>query len=161
MERIVVQPGTPPPVARVWVITMVISSFKGRKNVEAHLFRRDFEPGPEDVFDWSVLLGEPIHPQAEVDENKSRRVLFEAFTPEERDAVLAFLQERYGDRLESVTACTLDLPIPLGLPPLSDIPEGKTMGFIRFEMLTNYQLPFAFHGFYDLARHEPLVTDIE
>jgi hypothetical protein len=160
MEIDVIQPHTPLPVARAWVLSMVVSSFKGRKNVEAHLFRWEYEPEPDESYDWSALLGEPIHPQAEVDPEKSKRVLFEAFTAEERDQVINFLKERYGSRLASLVAHPMDLPIPLGIPPLSDIPEGKTMGFIRFEMLPNYKLPFAFHGFYDLAQHEPMVTDI-
>jgi len=161
MQIDIVEPQTPPPVARVWIVAMAINSFKGRRNVEVHLFRPDFEPEDADTYAWGKLLGDPIHEQAEVDVLKSRRVLFEAFTPEERDAVVAFLLERYENRVSGISACTLELPIPLGLPPLSDIPEGKTMGFIRFERLPNYSLPFVVHGFYDLARHEPLVSEAE
>jgi hypothetical protein len=56
-----------------------------------------------------------------------------------------------------VTVCPLALPIPLGVVPLSAIPEGKTMGFIRFDAVRDYPLPFAVRAFYDLDAHEPLV----
>jgi hypothetical protein len=147
------------PVERAWVISMTIKSFKGRKDVEVHLFRPDYDTAEAEGYDWDALLGDPVHPELPVDLQASRRVLLEAFTPEERDQVLEYLKSTYEDRVSQVVAAPMDLPIPLGLPPLSDIPEGKSIGFIRFDKLPNYSLPFGLRGFYDLAQHEPLVQE--
>lgn len=145
------------PVERAYMVSMIIKSFKGRRDVEVHLFRPDFDPAEEEQYDWDKLLGDPIHPDLDVDIPKSKRILLESFTLEERDTVVEYLKVRYGSRLASISSGPLDLPIPLGIPPLSSIPGGKTIGFIHFEAVPNYTLPFTVHGFYDLAQHKPLV----
>ena len=96
---------------------------------------------------------------AGADPLEARKVLMEAFTQAELDRILDYLKEHYLDRLACVTACTLDVPLPCGLAPLSALSEGKTIGFIRFEKIPNFDLPFPIRGFYDLARHQPLVQD--
>ena len=96
-------------------------------------------------------------PSWRVDLEKSKCILLESFTEEERDQIVEYLKDRYGDRLESINSGPMDLPIPLGLPSLSSIPGGKTIGFIHFETIPKYTLPFPVHGFYDLAQHKPLV----
>ncbi len=159
MEITIIPPTTDLVVDRVHVVTMVIKSFKGRKNVDVHLFRSGYDPEEAECYDWNVLLGDPVQPGLEIDPLQSRKVFLEAFTADERDALVEFLKVRYATRLASITTAPLDFPIPLGLQPLSEIPEGKTMGFIRLENLANYSLPFEVHGFYDLAQHDPLVQE--
>lgn len=147
------------PVDRAWVVTMTIKSFKGRKNVDIHLFRAGYDAETEGLdpkYDWNVLIGDPMHPEMDLDPLKTRLTVFESFTIEERDQLIQYIKDRYDERVSSIIAGPLDLPIPLGLPPLSSIPEGKTMGFIRFEKIPNYTLPFVVHGFYDLSQHQPL-----
>lgn len=157
MELNVYTAETPLPVERAYVISMVIKSFKGRRNVEVHLFRPEFDPQEEQSYDWDTLLGDPVHPELEVDLQKSKRIILESFTKEERDQIVEYLKERYANRLERIESGPLDLPVPLGIPPLSSIPGGKTIGFIHFEAVPNYTLTFPVHGFYDLAQHKPLV----
>lgn len=162
MEIQIVPPDTELPVERAYVISMVIKSFKGRKDVVVHLYRPDVTLDTDDeTYDWDKLLGDPIHPLADVDFDASKKVLLESFTLDEIDLVVDYLQLRYMNRVSTVTACPLDLPVPLGLPPLSAVPEGKTIGFIRFDQIPNYTLPFVIHGYYDLAQHVPLVQDGE
>ena len=64
-------------------------------------------------------------------------------------------EKRYADQIEKITICPLDLPVPFGVAPLAGIGEGKTTGFIRFDAVRDYPLPFAAHGFYDLASQKP------
>ncbi len=157
----IIEPSATLPTDRAWVVSMAIKSFKGRKNVTVHLFRADVDVAEMDQYNWDKLLGDPFDPDIKPDPDLSKQVLLEAFTPQERDQLLEYLKSRYQDRVNEVTACPLNLPIPLGLPPLSSIPEGKTIGFIRFNQIPNYTLDFSVHGFYDLAQHDPIVKDEE
>lgn len=150
---------TPPPVERCHVMTMVVKSFKGRRDVDVHLFRPDFDPAEAEAIDWNPLIGDPMHPDLNDDPELPRRIVMEAFTAEERDQVVEYLKERYEGKLESINASPMGFPVPLGMPPLSAMPEGKTIGFIRFEKTPRYPLPFAMHGMYDLAQHEPLAPE--
>ena len=43
----------------------------------------------------------------------------------------------------------------MGVAPLAGIGEGKTTGFIRFDAVRDYPLPFPAYGFYDLAAQKP------
>lgn len=157
MELNIVTPDCQLPVPRAHVLTMTIKSFKGRRNVEVHLYRVGWNPDEPDQHEWEKLLGEVEHPEAGIDPENSRKVLLEAFTVEERDQLVAYLQQRYGSKLESITSCALNFPIPRGLAALSDVAEGKSVGRIRLETVPHYPLPFAVHGLYDLSQHEPIL----
>lgn len=149
---------TPLPVDRAYVLSMTIKSFKGRRDVQVHLFRTGYDMAEAQGYPWEHLLGEPLDAQ-HTDAEGSRQLLLEAFTADERDQILAYLEKRYADRLTEISAQPMDFPIPLGLCPLSAFPEGETIGFIRFDRIPNYDLPFAFHGLYDLAQHSPVVKE--
>ena len=162
-----------PPVARTHVISVTIRTFKGRRNVQAHLFRLadETEAAEELAALRGVpgLVGAPLDPNAPgaddltgpESETDALRTVLEAFTEAERDAVVDYLSRRYADRLTCIIACPLQLPVPRGVVPFSALPEGKTMGVIRFDDVPRYPLPFAMRGFYDLAQHEPLVHEQE
>ena len=65
MEVKIAVPGHELPVDRAWVVTMTIKSFKGRKNVDIHLFRAGYDAeaeGQDPKYDWNVLIGDPMHP---------------------------------------------------------------------------------------------------
>ncbi len=143
-----------PPVDRGFAISMVITEFKGHKDVEVHLFRPDWRKEELDVYDWEHVLGDPIRRDKEIDPSGSRKVLIETFNASEKDIILEYLQNRYTSRLNSITASVIPFPIPMGLVPLSEIPEQKNIGIIRFDEIPNYPLSFSFHGLYDLSRHE-------
>lgn len=157
MEITVHTPDTSLPCIRGHVITMTINSFKGRRDVEVHLFRSKFEDDEMEAYDWDLLLG-PTNPAAPGDENSSKRMLLETFTEEERDAILEFLAEQYKTRLSAITAQPIDFPVPRGLPAFSDMSEGKDIGFVRFEKIPSYDLKIPMTGLYDLSRHEPVVS---
>lgn len=145
------------PVDRAWSISIIIKSFKGRKDVEVHLFRPCWDSLEEEVYNWDTLLGDPMHPDMDADIGSGRKLVMESFTPEERDLIVAYLQERYAGKLAAVCSCPIDFPVPLGIPALCDLSEGKDIGFIHFDKIPNYSLPFPIRGFFDLSQHAPIV----
>lgn len=159
MEITIVPPATELPMDRGYVVSIVINSFKGRRDVEVHLFRSSYEISEESAYDWDKLIEDSHHPDVEYNPAAARQFVMETFTEEERDQVLEFLKEKYRSKVSRVDSTTISFPVPMGIAPLSSIPEGKTMGFIRFDTLPSFNLPFHFRGFYDLAQHEPLTQE--
>lgn len=162
--KLCIVPATNEPIDRIHGISITIRSFKGRRNVEAHLFRRGFPLRNAENFPWEQLISDEIPAELaemahEIDPNASKKMICEAFTAEERDTVIAYLQERHGDSIVAINASPLPLPIPQGVAVLSEIPESRTMGFIRFNNVCNYPLPFVVHAFYDLSQHNPLESE--
>ncbi|PIE69116.1 MAG: hypothetical protein CSA21_03670 [Deltaproteobacteria bacterium] len=155
------EPSHPLPIDRGYVLSMTIRTFKGRRDVEVHLYRAVWDEGELHAYDWETLLGGTIEgkERASSDPDGSKKVLLEAFTRQERDQIIEYLSSRYASRLTSITASPLELPIPLGLVPLSSFPEGKTIGTIRLDKIPRYPLPFSLRGLYDLSRHKPLVEE--
>lgn len=162
MEHVII--AAPPFVQleRVYLIQAIIKSFKGRRDVVVHLFRNDTDEAELGELRNMQIVGKPDKetPEDATEENALHSVL-EAFTAEEGNALLAYLEKHYADHVTKVLVCPLDIPVPLGMVPFSSIPEGKSMGFIRFDALESYSLPFGVHGFYDLEAHDPLVQDEE
>ena len=146
---------------RAHAIIATIRTFKGRKNVDIHLFRHNINVEDGTPLPWDALIGDPVDPDQPGNPDDVKKMVLEMFTEAERDQIVQYLKNKYGQRLASVTCASVEYPVPLGVTPLSTIPEGKTMGFIRFDDVDNYSLPFAFRGFYDLAEHEPLVQPRE
>lgn len=162
MEHVII--AAPPFVQleRIYLIQATIRTFKGRRDVVVHIFRADTDKNELEALRGMDIVGEPDNetPEGATEEEALRSVL-EAFTAEEGNALLAYLEKRYGEHVTRVVVCPLDIPVPLGMVPFSNIPEGKTMGFIRFDMVDNYTLPFKMHGFYDLEAHAPLVSETD
>jgi hypothetical protein len=148
------------PVKKGYMISLNIKNLKGHKDVEVHLFLPEWNEKEAKSYDWSKLLGDPIDRNAPVDPISSRKVLLESFTIEERDIILDYMKKRYVSRLSAINSRPLDFPIPLGLIPLSEIPEDDDIGCIRFEEIPNYTLPFPVHGLYILSQHEPIEEEI-
>ncbi|MCG8529120.1 MAG: hypothetical protein MI749_00480 [Desulfovibrionales bacterium] len=152
------------PTNRVYSMYIIIRSFKGRKNVQAHLFRYGISSEDLSKFDPTGCI-DTIEPTSS---NKAylsgsmedtKHMVLESFTEKERDAVIQYLKKRYVSRLDFIEATPLSFPVPKGTMPLCSIPEGKSMGFIRFENMPGYPLPFSFRGFYDLDQHEPITYE--
>lgn len=148
------------PLDRVYLIQATLKTFKGRRDVVVHLFRHDTDPAEMDTLRDLNIVGkaDANTPEGATQENALCSLL-EAFTAEEGNALLEYLQHRYEEHITRVLVCPVDLPVPLGIVPFSSIPEGKSMGFIRFDAAAAYTLPFGVHGFYDLDTHEPLVGE--
>ncbi|MFP4314978.1 MAG: hypothetical protein ACLFQR_02040 [Desulfovibrionales bacterium] len=157
MEIRVNTPETAPPVERSHVLTMVIKSFKGRRDVDVHLFRTDWDESEKGSIPWENVL-ERKGDKEELD--KSKRFLMEAFTASERDRLIEYLKSHYSERLSSLTATPLVFPIPSGITPLSEVALGEDIGVIRFEKIPHFDLPFTVHGLFDLSRHKPMVDMI-
>ncbi len=141
-----------PPVDRGYTIKIVITRFRGYKDVEVHLFRPNWSKEEEEAYDWNELLGPPIDPSKEFDPLSSRKVLLETFTFEEKEQILDYLLNRYSDHLKSIIVDVLNFPIPLGLIPLSSIEPQGSIGIIEFENIPNYTLSFPVHGLYILKK---------
>ena len=158
-------------IARSHAISLTIKTFKGRKNVDVHLFRYGMETEEEHAIAWQDIIATTASAEsshsvadeagAEKAQEDARKMVLEMFTETERDTIITFLKEQYGRHLVRLTSAPVTFPVPLGVAPLSAISEGKTMGFIRFDTAKQYSLPFRFRGFYDLAEHEPLVQPRE
>ncbi|WP_291318624.1 hypothetical protein [Desulfonatronospira sp.] len=158
MEINIVAPEQDLPLERAYVVNMSIKSFKGRKNVEVHLFRGEWDPGELESYDWTAILGKS-HQEMEEDDKDAVRVIMEAFTRSERDQLVQYLQNRYAGRLTAIQSAALPFPVPSGIAPLAAMPEDENMGRIRLEKVPNYPLDFSVHGFYDLSAHPPILRD--
>jgi hypothetical protein len=160
MELNIINSQNEMPVKKGYTISLIIKKFKGHKDVEVHLFRPDWDEKEAQHYDWLKLLGDPIDRDAPIDPISSRKVLLESFTIEERDMIMDYMKKRYVSRLSAINSRPLDFPIPLGLIPLSEIPEDNDIGCVRFEEIHNYTLPFPVHGLYILSQHEPVNEEI-
>jgi len=156
LELDITAPASSLPFDRAFALSMTIKSFKGRRDVDVHLFRHQWDAEEEEAIDWDKLLaakGMGEAPEAA----GSRKVILEALTEEERDRIVGYLKEHYADRLSSIFSAPIPFPVPVGLMALSDINEGKTCGFIHFERIPHYTLGVPLRGFYDLSQHPPIV----
>ena len=160
MELNIVAPEQELPLERAYVVNMSIKSFKGRKNVEVHLFRGQWDPEELQSYDWTKILGKSLQ-EMEDGEKDAVRAIMEAFTRRERDHLVQYLQNRYAGRLTVINSAALPFPVPSGVVPLADMPEDENMGRIRLDKVPNYSLDFAVHGFYDLSAHPPILRDEE
>ena len=152
------------PLDRIYIIAATLNAFKGRRHVEVHIFRHGATDEELAALEGKKLVGPPdpaVPPQVlqGATEKAALRCVLEAFTAEESQALVAYLEQRYAEHIEKIMVCPMDLPVPLGVSPLSGIPEGKSTGFIRFDAVPDYPLPFVARGFYDLAVHEPLMAE--
>lgn len=159
MEINIYDPPIPPRIPRCYVMTAVIKSFKGRRDVDVHLFKPELDEAERDSYEWDDVVGDPMHPDVYSDPERTKLVVMEAFTRDEVDAIIQYFKDRYADRMASVNASPMIFPVPQGMPPLSAMPEGKSIGFIRFNQVPQYPLSFALHGMYDLEEHQPLAPE--
>lgn len=143
-----------PPVEFANSLTMTIKSFKGRRNVDVHLFRSRWETSLERTLDWSTII------QGDEDStDTSRKVVMESFSTEERDRIVNYLKEQYSTRLTAIRSTPLSFPVPAGLPGLSQLQPDKNVGLIDFESIPSYSLDIPLKGLYDLSQHPPIVQE--
>lgn len=147
------------PVERAHVLSMTIKAFKGRRDVDIHLFRACWNQEEESSFDWNTLLAPTREDDDTTELPECRNIVLEAFTEDERDTIINYLKAQYSTRITSITSSTLSFPIPAGLMPLSNVEEGKSIGFIIFEKIPSYSLGLPLKGLYDLSLHPPIVLE--
>ncbi len=149
---------------RIYLIQATLKSFKGRRDVIVHLFRTNIDEAAVEQ-ELQELRHMDVVGKADADTPEGAQAddallsILEAFTAEEGNLLLPYLEKRYDEQISEVVVSPLEVPVPLGVVPFSAIPEGKTMGFIRFNAVPDYDLPFGVHGFYDLDNHEPLMAE--
>ncbi len=160
MEVNIISPEQNLPLDRAYMVSIVIRSFKGRKDVEVHLYRPSWDQSEENSYNWDLIISQTPG-QTGHDLEKSRHVVMESFTVEERDSLVGYLQDRYSQKLRTINSAPLSFPVPGGLMPLSMLPENENHGRIRFDQIPNYTLSFPVHGFYDLSAHAPILTGEE
>ena len=134
---------------------MVIKSFKGRRDVEVHLFRSTWDTIDASDLDWDTLISGQ---QGEND--SSRNVILETFSSEERDTIINYLKEQYSTRITAIRSTPIELPVPSGMTGLSQIAPNKSIGIIEFEKIPSYSLGLPMKGLYDLDRHPPIVEEL-
>jgi len=158
MDINIIDPNSPPPTIFAHSISMTIKSFKGRRDVDIHLFRANLEDIDEDSQDWNTLIGPPVEPNR-TDPSGSKKIVMESFTVDERDSIVNYLKRQYSTRLTAIDSAPLNFPVPAGLTGLSQIEAGKNIGFIEFEKIPNYTLDIPLKGLYDLSLHPPIVEE--
>lgn len=158
MDITVTSTSHPLPIDRAFSVSMVIKSFKGRRDVEVHLFRARWDAGEIPEADLDKLLGDPMD-SAHTDPSGSRTIIMESFTGSERDLIVKYLKEQYSTRLTAIRSMPLTFPVPKGLTGLSQVRAGKDVGFIEFEKIPSYSLEIPIKGYYDLSQHPPIVTE--
>ncbi|MBI9110176.1 hypothetical protein [Maridesulfovibrio ferrireducens] len=149
------------PIARGYAVSMIVRSFKGRRDVEVHLFRPEWSANEENEISWDNIFGPPAMLDAVPNAEKDRKIVMESFTLDERNQVIDYLKEHYSSRLDSINSNPMEFPIPSGLPALCSMDEGKDFGLIKFEKVPHFNLPFTLRGFYNLSAHRPLVETRE
>ena len=155
MELLFAPAKGPLPLDRVYIATAILKSFRSRRRVEAQIFR----PGATEA-EVAALMGKGLVAPADpsvppqilqgATEEAALRCILEAFTEEEAGALARYLDDRYGDQMERLTVCPMEVPVPMGVGPLEGIAGGKTSGFIRFNAVKDYPLSFPAWGYYDL-----------
>jgi len=162
MEHIIIAAPYHEILERIYIITATINTFKGRRDVEVHFFKTNPDTSELKFFrNMKLIDTKNLNGVSNVEEatEDALNSVLEAFTAEEGNLLLEFLDDKYKDQISKVMVCPLVIPIPLGVIPLSTIPQGKTMGFIHFDENKGYSLPFPVWGFYDLDAHNPLVQE--
>ncbi|MBG0789255.1 MAG: hypothetical protein H0S80_02030 [Desulfovibrionaceae bacterium] len=160
MDITIINPETSLPADRAFAVSMVIRSFKGRRDVEVHLFRPDWDPEEYEGMDWDRLVGDPVNTLS-ADPEGSKRIILEAFTEDERNTIVEYLKTQYSTRLTAIRSAPLSFPVPAGLTGFTQVRTGKSTGFIEFAKIPSYPLKMPLKGFYDLSLHPPLVEENE
>lgn len=156
MDITINTPTCPLPFERAYSLSMIIRSFRGRRDVEVHLFRARW-PREEESTDFTGLLE---HDSASgSDSPESRAVVLESFTADERDLIVNYLKQQYSTRLTAIRSNPLAFPVPTGLAGFTEIQPGKDAGFVEFEKIPSYPLDFPLKGYFDLNRHLPLADE--
>lgn len=153
MQVKILEPNLAYGIERIFILNMSLYSFKGRKNLEVHLYRGAWEGQEKNAYPWESLLEskDPL--------DSSKKIILEAFTREEIEQIIAYLKERYSSRIQEIIGAPLELPLPPGLIPFSDMPENENFGRIYLDKAPHYPLSFIVRGFYDLSSAEPLIDE--
>ena len=158
MDINIIEPNSPLPSNHAHSLSMTIKSFKGRRDVEVHLFRADWMANDEKGQDWDTLIESSVDPSV-TDTSGSKRIIMESFTTDERDRVVNYLKEQYSTRLTAINSTPLTFPVPAGLAGLSQLEAGKSIGFIEFQKIPSYPLDIPMKGLYDLSQHPPIIEE--
>lgn len=158
MDINIIEPNSPLPSDHAHSLSMTIRSFKGRRDVEVHLFRADWTASDEKKQNWDTLVESSKDPSM-TDTSGSKRIIMESFTTNERDRVVNYLKEQYSTRLTAINSTPLTFPVPAGLAGLSQLEAGKSIGFIEFRKIPSYPLDIPMKGLYDLSQHPPIIEE--
>ncbi len=142
---------------RIYIASAILKNFRGHQQVDAHIFRHGASAVEMAALRGKNLVGppDPAMPAeilAGATEDAALACILEAFTREEAEQLAAYLGARYGEQIEKLTICPLQLPVPLGLGPIGAIPQTAKAGFINFDTARDYALPFAIKAYYDLEQ---------
>jgi len=153
MDITIIESDTQPLAPFAHSLSMTIRSFKGRRDVEVHLFRSAWDQDQEEALDWTTIINEGTL------DDSSKSLVMESFTTEERDRIVNYLKEQYSTRLTAIKSTPISFPVPSGLSGLSQITPGKTVGLIEFHKIPSYSLDLPIMGLYDLSQHKPIAEE--
>ncbi|MDQ7031321.1 MAG: hypothetical protein Q9M37_01190 [Desulfonauticus sp.] len=146
----------PLPTPRAFLVNMTLYAFKGRKNLQIHLYRYNWCKEEENLYPWEDILASLEGDETSIE--NAKMLVLESFTREERDLLIEYLKKRYSSRIKQIVSGPLSFPIPLGLLPLNKMPEDENLGRIYLDKAPNYPLDFQVRGFYDLNSASPLMN---
>ena len=155
MDITITKADSPAPTPYANSLSMTIKSFKGRRDVEIHLFRGAWAAADEQGQDWNSLIVQ----SDEGDPTSSQNVVMESFSDDERDSIIEYLKRQYSTRLSAISSTPLTFPIPAGLSGLAQCQPDKNIGFVEFDKIPSYPLEISLKGLYDLSQHPPIVED--
>lgn len=140
---------------RCYIAAAELANFRGHPGVSVQLFRtRASDDELEQIRGLGLVSADKPEMPAGLPESPGEeaalRFLLECFTRDEAASLAEYLKMRYGDQLDRLIICPVDLPVPLGIGPVAQIPESARSGFINFDLAQGYSLPFTFKGYYDL-----------
>lgn len=140
---------------RIYIAAATLKNFRGQELAEVQLFRPIANEAEIEPLRGKGYVGEPdISMPKELltgaTEDAALSCLLEAFTKEEIERIIEYLQKRYANVIDTLSIGKMDMPVPLGIGPLGALPAGENSGFIHFDNAPDYPLNFSFKGYYDL-----------
>ena len=127
---------------------LIVSRFRGYRNVEMTLFKKDSENNT-DTIDFARAIKDYV-PPADGDKSYPKEYIKELFTWEEVEAMKECF--KHWDNVETFYHTEIDFPISNDRFGVGSRGQGRLYGFYMFDMSENYPLNFDICGYYDLGR---------
>ena len=122
---------------RRYIAVATLNNFRGKKNVEAHIFRTGASENEMEALKYKNLVS-PADPSVPAEvlsgatEEMALACLLEAFTRDEALKLANYLENRYKTQISRLEICPMNLPAPFGIGPLAMIPETEKIQLKRF-----------------------------
>ena len=127
---------------------LIVPRFRGYRNVEMTLFKKDSENNT-DTIDFAKVIKDYV-PPADGHKSYPEEYIKELFIWEEVEAMKECFKHWYN--VEIFYHNEVDFPISNDRFGVGSRGQGRLYGFYMFDMSENYPLNFDIWGYYDLGR---------